>query len=398
MIDFNLGEYLRLFFQYYFTNNIILLIIVVCLFFILLNNSSVGKKNLSLFKFVLLVLLLVSIFDTVDYTMSIYPITKPAGVEYIYPKAFITIRHAFSILAYTSKPAIPMFLLYSVLLSRNKAIRFLWIPMVVVFFVYAINLIPNFGFYYINENNHFTTVGDWGRIFTFSNYLVGGFYVVILVGYSIFSFRTRKDTETITLLCLGVLCFAGFILSSIFVDQPFIGDQTAAVGSLFIYLILVIKYMKIDGLTELFNRQTFYTSVKNSKNISAIISIDMNGLKRINDTDGHKAGDEALLEVAKKLLEHTNRNVIAYRMGGDEFLVTCTNMTKQQVTAVVNNIDFSINKQSEYDVAIGFKYRENNEPIELLMHESDQDMYKNKLSAKKDVARQLKHSNKKTKQ
>lgn len=83
-----------------------------------------------------------------------------------------------------------------------------------------------------------------------------------------------------------------------------------------------------DGLTGLLNRRGFDMSLKNAvadyqrygRN-GALLLIDMNDFKQVNDTLGHQAGDAVLLHVAKLLMAHTRRSDIVARIGGDEFCV-----------------------------------------------------------------------------
>lgn len=49
--------------------------------------------------------------------------------------------------------------------------------------------------------------------------------------------------------------------------------------------------------------------------------VDLDGFKQVNDTYGHEAGDYVLIEVAKRLSEHTNSLEQVYRLGGDEFAI-----------------------------------------------------------------------------
>ena len=61
-------------------------------------------------------------------------------------------------------------------------------------------------------------------------------------------------------------------------------------------------------------------AVKNSRNLFVCVS-DLNGLKHLNDTYGHAAGDEALLAVAKVLTASAPTGSKVVRIGGDEFLI-----------------------------------------------------------------------------
>ena len=78
--------------------------------------------------------------------------------------------------------------------------------------------------------------------------------------------------------------------------------------ALFIYHVFsILQLTKKDALTGLLNRQAYYGETSRSfKDITAIISLDMNGLKKINDTYGHDAGDEALITLRHLLESNVN--------------------------------------------------------------------------------------------
>ncbi len=84
-----------------------------------------------------------------------------------------------------------------------------------------------------------------------------------------------------------------------------------------------------DELTGLANRRAFFDHFQSEwrralrdGSILALLLIDLDHLKQINDTHGHPAGDEALLQLAKVLAEHAGRpGDMAARLGGDEFVL-----------------------------------------------------------------------------
>jgi diguanylate cyclase (GGDEF)-like protein len=82
-----------------------------------------------------------------------------------------------------------------------------------------------------------------------------------------------------------------------------------------------------DVLTGLANRRAFENALQSSaigqRSIDAagVIFLDLDGFKKINDEHGHKAGDEVLVETAKRLLESVRDNDLVARLGGDEFTV-----------------------------------------------------------------------------
>lgn len=76
-----------------------------------------------------------------------------------------------------------------------------------------------------------------------------------------------------------------------------------------------------DALTGIFNRRGFEQTIANrpGRRSFAIVAIDLDGLKRVNDTMGHAAGDALLLHVAATLSQALRRGDVLARIGGDEF-------------------------------------------------------------------------------
>ena len=82
----------------------------------------------------------------------------------------------------------------------------------------------------------------------------------------------------------------------------------------------------------------------NTENITALISLDMNGLKELNDTQGHHAGDEALLTLALCMNRALKSRQYAYRIGGDEFAIICQKASEKDVSALVSRIKSNISE------------------------------------------------------
>lgn len=88
------------------------------------------------------------------------------------------------------------------------------------------------------------------------------------------------------------------------------------------------RLYQTDPLTGLYNRRGYekhlrelYDNMKNTSERLSIVSIDMDGLKYINDHFGHAEGDDALCILASLLLTLINKNEVCARVGGDEFFV-----------------------------------------------------------------------------
>ncbi len=82
-----------------------------------------------------------------------------------------------------------------------------------------------------------------------------------------------------------------------------------------------------DSLTGLHNRAAFNTSSDahlgsaGPNNLSAMMLVDLNQFKKVNDTMGHHAGDEVLIQISQRLLEALPPGATVARLGGDEFAI-----------------------------------------------------------------------------
>ncbi len=94
-----------------------------------------------------------------------------------------------------------------------------------------------------------------------------------------------------------------------------------------------------DSLTPIANRRAFVRELtrflafaERYGTPSSLIYLDVNGLKAINDTHGHSAGDAALLRVANTLIANVRRSDVVARMGGDEFAVLLSHADEPTAT------------------------------------------------------------------
>jgi diguanylate cyclase (GGDEF)-like protein len=99
-----------------------------------------------------------------------------------------------------------------------------------------------------------------------------------------------------------------------------------------------------DVLTGLWNRAGFVDALKTKladnpgKKSFALLFLDLDDFKPINDTFGHSAGDELLTMVAESLCHILPATAVIARMGGDEFLVLANDVTAEQALAIGHRI------------------------------------------------------------
>jgi diguanylate cyclase (GGDEF)-like protein len=110
----------------------------------------------------------------------------------------------------------------------------------------------------------------------------------------------------------------------------------------------IAQLSNIDALTGLYNRSAFTSQLKTlisrsakRDNPLALLFIDLNGFKKINDTLGHKVGDAVLAEIAHRLGAFAN-DYHAGRWGGDEFLIALPYAGEEAAVSVANALQTRI--------------------------------------------------------
>ncbi len=108
-----------------------------------------------------------------------------------------------------------------------------------------------------------------------------------------------------------------------------------------------------------------------------IVFADLNGLKRVNDYDGHQAGD-LLLKKAAILLQEIFSDDDIFRAGGDEFMVIVSDCTRDRFEHKVALLKERSSDPENVCFAIGSFYDDSGCDIRNAMHKADEDMYRDK--------------------
>jgi len=158
----------------------------------------------------------------------------------------------------------------------------------------------------------------------------------------------------------------------------------------------LIELVERDSLTKLYNRRSFEEKMNayNGRMCEsvAMISIDVNGLKFINDTLGHLIGDRVIVAAGDIIYEIFGGQGHVARIGGDEFGVILEGLRENEIermlsrlTAMVEQNNVS-NKNEELSLAYGYSYHNSGVVnMELMFQEADNNMYQNKLLKKESV-------------
>jgi len=154
-----------------------------------------------------------------------------------------------------------------------------------------------------------------------------------------------------------------------------------------------------DELTGLYNRRHFYEVLQMevekcrlSKQSLAILLMDLDGLKTLNDEHGHQVGDVILANLGKAIARHTRTHDVAARLGGDEFGVVMPATDKRGAFSLARRLWEDLERTPMYEngeqslvvsISVGLAgYPWGGEEVEELIQWADADMYANKVSRK----------------
>ena len=236
----------------------------------------------------------------------------------------------------------------------------------------------------------------------------------------------------VTVRIIGTVSASGFfilaILSKSSLQLTFFQDAVLNIFSLvilatpIIYFWVIKPFVKapnqtidqiqqlswIDPLTQLANRRLILQHMQKAlsnairhKTYGAVMMLDLDDFKPINDIHGHEAGDAMLVEIAKRLSSVTRTEDIIGRLGGDEFVVIMSdlNADKQEaldraeliadrlIHAINKPLDFD-GKQLEVNASIGIRFLDYEESatIDQLFSDADSAMYLAKKKGKGNAA------------
>jgi len=180
-----------------------------------------------------------------------------------------------------------------------------------------------------------------------------------------------------------------------------------ATGNVIFYLGLMTDHSELqtmtrlanqDALTGLANRRLFekrlehdIAHAKRHNQQIALLYIDLDRFKHINDSCGHRIGDELLIKVAERLNSSIRAEDTAARLGGDEFIILLSEVrsvtdVKHFARKIINNINqpFQVDQHVlNIGCSIGFSiYPEHSHKIDKLIHVADTAMYQAKQAGR----------------
>lgn len=248
--------------------------------------------------------------------------------------------------------------------------------------------------FYINEENYYCH----GPLYIVYTVIYCISIIDVLISFRVYSKKFRKQN--------GMSIYAIIILAFIGIGFQELGDgsiRTSCLSLAFCSALLFIHYneflqqknddnliyqknlIETDALTGMLSRYSYIKTLNdyNRKGILpqrlAVFSVDINGLKLVNDTKGHAAGDELICDAAECILEAFGRYGKCFRIGGDEF-IAIINVEKRKIADICKSLSAVQERRKGLSLASGFAVAEEHPDItiEELVNIADKMMYANK--------------------
>ena len=253
--------------------------------------------------------------------------------------------------------------------GHHKYLLMPWAAEVVLCFI----SVPTGIVFLISKDNNFGR-GTLG----FLPFIINGLYLLFLL-LCIFRYRRWEKNEYVILAFMFFTAVSCLFMPLYFDAQS---DQwlmlTIAIDMLVYYIFLLQQFTTRDPLTNLLNRQCYYADLEKLRDsLTALIAIDMNGLKEINDSKGHAEGDKALKDIAKCFEKAVDRKYHIYRIGGDEFTILCTEADEKKIKLLIARIEIEL-EENDYSCSIGYAMNSEGISADELYYRADEMLYENK--------------------
>jgi diguanylate cyclase (GGDEF)-like protein len=172
-------------------------------------------------------------------------------------------------------------------------------------------------------------------------------------------------------------------------DEELLYQQRIALDTLAEHEALVRHQASHDPLTGLPNRRALTALLEPGGGHQALLLVDLDNFKPVNDRLGHAAGDELLIAVAGRLLAAAGPQDTVVRLGGDEFAVVVAAEDTASAVGVAGNIVAAIGEpfavagtQVRFGASVGVAVGDGGVDGTQLLREADQAMYRTKQAGK----------------
>ena len=227
--------------------------------------------------------------------------------------------------------------------------------------------------------------------------------VFVIIEFAMYGAKFKKQNR-VSLYALLVFVAVGILLQEIFGSEIRTAYVTLAIGLSLMFIHYSefsqlesdsrireqMKQIRLDPLTGISNRHAYIEELQKLSDAETlpddlvVYSIDINGLKKTNDTLGHSAGDELICGAADCITTIFDKYGKSYRTGGDEFIVIA-NIETNQIYSLVSQLNklgasWKGKESRSISFSVGAAARKDNPDLkpEKLVILADQRMYKAK--------------------
>lgn len=326
-------------------------------------------------------LLIVTFIATINETLSFIIDAHPGFIFHILQYISNTISSASSgIIGYCWC----LFVEYHI--HRNfkrikKKSRILAVPLIIATILIFINLLGTGIIFDISKENVYTR----GPM----NFIL---YIFVFVYYieSIYTVQKAKNdsilVEFFPIYFFIIPCMIGTMIQGFFFGISTIW-LCVAIAFIIVYIEIQISISFIDDLSGLYNRKYmnhYLDKLQNDKPKRVYgFLMDINDFKTINDIYGHLKGDQAIIQFGKILQHSIDKDSVAIRMGGDEFVIFAILKSNEEALALKKHIEqnvrqFNTNSTEPFHLSFSIGIAKYSGNIETFLSSMDDSMYEAK--------------------
>lgn len=326
-------------------------------------------------------LLIVTFIATINETLSFIIDAHPGFIFHILQYISNTISSASSgIIGYCWC----LFVEYHI--HRNfkrikKKSRILAVPLIIATILIFINLLGTGIIFDISKENVYTR----GPM----NFIL---YIFVFVYYieSIYTVQKAKNdsilVEFFPIYFFIIPCMIGTMIQGFFFGISTIW-LCVAIAFIIVYIEIQISISFIDDLSGLYNRKYmnhYLDKLQNDKTKRVYgFLMDINDFKTINDIYGHLKGDQAIIQFGKILQHSIDKDSVAIRMGGDEFVIFAILKSNEEALALKKHIEqnirqFNTNSTEPFHLSFSIGIAKYSGNIETFLSSMDDSMYEAK--------------------
>lgn len=352
---------------YIIQTNFVSITIILFLYIFLMTNHSQNKEITRMFFVTTIVVNILIVADALDYYYASF-------------SELNELRYITSATGYSFRPiGLLVFIFNLKKIKRSRCIRLL-IPFFINM-VLAYSSIFTHVMFYFDEANQFHR-GPVGML----PFIISGYYTLVMTAMAAQKHMIGDKKEAAVVLWVAIMLTAAVVMESVY-HFHFMISGVALVSIVFYYLFLHTQAYKRDAMTNTLNRHAFYADVDKFKEFPMmVVSIDINDLKKVNDTQGHAAGDIMIQTVANGIMERLKSGLFLYRTGGDEFVLLGVKKQESDMVKMMEQIEEKLARKN-YKIAWGVAQYMPDMEFNKVMSLSDERMYERKKKMKETPIR-----------